>query len=157
MNKSRLCLFLLPLVIMLFSCGNAKKEYYMDGKLKSVVHIRKGKYYGKALFFNSIGDLQLECFYKNNLLQGPLIRYYNYNKKKEEQNYDKGNLDGLSTVWYEDGGKLSETTYMNGILNGPYREYHPDNRIKVQGQYLQGFFTGKWLYFDFSGNIIGEG
>jgi antitoxin component YwqK of YwqJK toxin-antitoxin module len=157
MNKSRLLLFIIPLVFILFSCKDTKKEYWPDGKLKSVVHIRGGKYYGKAVFYNPTGDLQLECFYKENLLQGPLIRYYRYNKKKEQQNFDKGNLDGLSTVWYEDGGKLSETTYMNGVLNGPYREYHPDNRIKVQGQYLRGFFSGKWLYFDFSGDVIGVG
>jgi antitoxin component YwqK of YwqJK toxin-antitoxin module len=139
------------------SCRDAKKEYWPNGKLKSVVHIRGGKYYGKAVFYQPTGDYQLVCFYKDNLLQGPLIRYYSYNKKKELQNFDKGNLDGLSTIWYEDGGKLSETTYMNGILNGPYREYHPDNHLKVQGQYLNGFFTGKWLYFNFSGDIVGEG
>ncbi len=157
MNRYRILLFIFPLVFMLFSCRDAKKEYWPNGKLKSVVHVHGGKYHGKAMFYNPTGDLQLECFYKDNLLQGPLIRYYTFNKKKEQQNYDKGNLDGLSTVWYEDGGKLSETTYMNGILNGPYREYHPDNRIKVQGQYLKGFFSGRWLYFDFSGDIIGEG
>lgn len=157
MNKSRLFLFIFPLVFMLFSCRDAKNEYWPNGKLKSVVLIRGGKYYGKAVFYYPTGDLQLECFYKDNLLQGPLIRYYTYNKKKEQQNFDKGTLNGLSTVWYEDGGILSETTYMNGGLNGPYREYHPDNRIKVQGQYLKDFYTGKWLYFDFSGDIIGEG
>jgi len=157
MQKFRLFLFIFPLIFVLFSCRDAKKEYWPDGKLKSIVHIRGGKYYGKAVFYHPTGDLQLECFYKDNLLQGPLIRYYTFNKKKEEQNYDKGNLDGLSTVWDEDGGKLAETTYMNGVLNGPYREYHPDNRIKVQGQYLHGFYTEKWLYFDFSGDIIGEG
>jgi antitoxin component YwqK of YwqJK toxin-antitoxin module len=157
MNKFRLFLFLFPFVFTLFSCKDVKKEYWQDGKLKSVVHIRGGKYYGKSVFYNPTGDLQLECFYKNNLLQGPLIRYYRYNKKKEQQNFDKGNLDGLSTVWYEDGGKLSETTYMNGVLNGPYREYHPDNHLKIQGQYLQGFYSGKWLYFEFNGDVIGEG
>jgi antitoxin component YwqK of YwqJK toxin-antitoxin module len=158
MKKSRIFLFLFLLVFVLSSCRDEKKEYDRSGKLKSVVHIRGGKYYGKAVFYYPTGDLQLECFYKDNLLQGPLIRYYTYfNKKKEEQNYDKGNLDGLSTVWYEDGGKLSETTYMNGVLNGPYREYHPNNQIRVQGQYLQGFFTGKWLYFNLNGDIIGEG
>ena len=157
MNRSRILLFVFPLVFIFFSCREEKKDYWPNGKLKSVVHVRGGKYFGKALFYLPSGNLQLECFYKDNLLQGPLIRYYAYNKKREQQNFDKGNLDGLSTVWYEDGGKLSETTYMNGILNGPYREYHPDNRIRVQGQYMNGFFSGKWLYFDFSGDIVGEG
>ncbi len=159
MNKSLLfpLVSLFCLIIIFSSCGNARKEYYPDGKLKSIVHIKGGKYYGKSVYYYSSGDIQLECFYKNNLLQGPLIRYYHYNKKKEEQNYDKGNLDGLSTIWYEDGGKFSEAIYMNGILNGPYREYHSNNRLKVQGQYLKGFFTGKWLYFDLNGDIKGEG
>jgi len=157
MKKCFFLFIILPFVILLSACSDTKKEYFPNGVLKSVVHVRDGKYYGKALFYNSSGDLQLECFYKDNLLQGPLIRYFHYLKKKEEQNYDKGNLDGLCTEYYEDGGRLTETTYMNGVLNGPYREYHPGNRIKLQGQYLKGFFTGRWLYFNYSGDIIGDG
>jgi antitoxin component YwqK of YwqJK toxin-antitoxin module len=152
-----LLIYLFLAVFIFTSCSNAVKEYYPDGKLKSVVHMKGGKYYGRSVYYNPSGDIQLECFYKDNLLQGPLIRYFNYKKKKDEQNYDKGNLDGLSTEWYEDGGKLSEATFMNGILNGPYREYHNNNRLKVQGQYLKGYFTGKWLYYDLSGDIRGEG
>ena len=45
---------------------------------------------------------------------------------------------------------------MNGVLNGPYREFHPDNRLKVQGQYLKGFYSGKWLYYDLGGDLVGE-
>jgi antitoxin component YwqK of YwqJK toxin-antitoxin module len=157
MIKSGLFLMFFLAAFIFTSCREVKKEYYPDGKLKSIVHYRGGKYYGKATFFYPTGDKQLECFYKENLLQGPMISYYIYNKKKEVQNYDKGNLDGLSTVYYQDGGKLSETTYMNGVLNGPYLEYHSENRLKIQGQYLQGFFTGKWLYFDYGGDIVGDG
>ncbi|MCX6248881.1 MAG: hypothetical protein NTW10_14235 [Bacteroidetes bacterium] len=157
MKKHGVLILLLGFLLLFPSCKDTKKEYYPDGTLKSVVHVRGGKYYGKAVFYSPNGDIQLECFYKEGILQGPLIRYYPLKKKKELQNYDKGNLDGLSTTWFLDGGKSSETTYMNGILNGPYREYHPNNRIKVQGQYLNGFFAGKWFYFNFNGDIVGEG
>jgi antitoxin component YwqK of YwqJK toxin-antitoxin module len=157
MYNFRLFLIVFSLAFLLYSCREAKKEFYSNGKLKSVVHVKGGKYYGKALFYYHTGDIQLECFYKDDLLQGPLIRYYTLNRKKEAQNYDKGELDGLSTMWYEDGGKLSETNYMGGVLNGPYREYHPNNRLKVQGQYQQGFFSGKWLYFNVGGDIVGDG
>jgi len=156
MKKTGLFLLLILLSIVLFSCTYAKNEYYGNGKLKSVVHMKGGKYSGKSVYYNAEGDLMLECFYTNNLLQGPLIRYYHYNKKKEVDNYDNGNLNGLSTMWYEDGSPMSETIYKNGVLNGPYHEYHPGNRIRIDGQYLQGYFTGKWLYYNFGGDIIGE-
>lgn len=118
--------------------------------------MKGGKYSGKSEYYSPAGDLQLECYYKDNLLQGPLIRYYRYNKKKEEQNYEKGNLDGMSTQWYEDGSRMAESTYVKGLLNGPYHEYHAGNRIKVDGQYLQGYYTGTWLYFNFGGEVVGE-
>jgi antitoxin component YwqK of YwqJK toxin-antitoxin module len=156
MKRSSLLLFFFAFAIIFSSCRNAREEYYSNGKLKSVIHIRGGKYYGKAVYYYPNGDVQLECFYKDDILQGPLIRYYTLGRKKEQQNYDKGNLDGLSTTWYPDGGKSSETTYMNGLLNGPYREYHPRDRIKVQGQYLEGFFSGRWFYFGMGGDVVGE-
>jgi antitoxin component YwqK of YwqJK toxin-antitoxin module len=151
-------LILLIIVALAFfpSCTKVKKEYWTNGQIKSEVHMKGDNYQGKAVYYFESGGIQLECFYKDNLLQGPFIRYWAFNKKKDEQNYEKGNLDGLSTTWYEDGGKETEATYMNGILNGPYHEYHPDNHIRVDGQYLNGFFSGRWLYYDFSGDIIGE-
>ena len=157
MKKKSILLILLPLVLILFSCSDAKKEYYANGKLKSIVHVRNGKYHGKALFYDQSGNLQLECFYKDNLLQGPLLRFFPLNKKKEEQNYDKGNLDGLCTTWYQDGSKQTETTYMNGVLNGPYLEFYPNNRLKIQGQYLKGFYTGRWFFYNFGGDLVGNG
>ena len=157
MKNQRALLVLFLLAFFITSCRDAKNEYYPDGKLKSVVHVRGGEYYGKAIYYLPSGDIELECFYKDNLLQGPLIRFFRFNKKKEVQNYDKGKLDGLSTTYYADGGTSAESTYMNGILNGPYREYHPYNHLKVQGQYLNGFFTGLWLYFESGGDIVGEG
>jgi uncharacterized protein len=149
-------LILLP-VFFLASCQDVKKTYWPGGKVKSVVHMKGTLYHGKAEYFSESGDLQLVCTYRDNLLEGPLIRYYPHNRKKEEQRYSRGKPDGLSTVWYEDGGKLSETTYSNGVLSGPYREYHPNQRIRIEGQYLDGFFSGRWLYSDFNGDIIGEG
>ena len=89
---------LILFTLVFCSCSNTRKEYYPSGILKSVVHVREGKYYGKSLYYYPTGDIELECFYKDNLLQGPLVRYYSYKKKKEVQNYDKGNLDGLSTT-----------------------------------------------------------
>jgi antitoxin component YwqK of YwqJK toxin-antitoxin module len=114
------------------------------------------KYEGRSVYYFEAGGIQLECNYKNNVLQGPMIRYWSFNRKKDEQNYDKGNLDGVSTSWFEDGGKASEATYKQGVLDGPFRQYHPENRIRVEGQYLNGFYTGRWLYYDMGGNIIAE-
>jgi len=155
-NRWFTLLIIIP-ILFLISCRDVEKTYWPNGKVKSVIHMKGSLYHGKAEYFSATGELLLACAYQNNLLQGPLIRYYALNKKKEEQHYSKGSLDGLSTIWYEDGGKQTEITYMNGILNGPYREYHPDNRIRVEGQYLNGYYSGKWLYYDFNGTIIGEG
>jgi antitoxin component YwqK of YwqJK toxin-antitoxin module len=152
---SILIIFLLSIVLV--SCRDVQKTYWPNGKLKSVVHLKGNIYHGKAQYYSSTGQIQLECAYQDNQLQGPLIRFYTFSRKKEEQHYSKGVLDGLSTTWYEDGWKLTETTYLNGVLNGPYREYHPENRIKVEGQYMNGYFSGRWLYYDFSGSVVGDG
>jgi antitoxin component YwqK of YwqJK toxin-antitoxin module len=46
---------------------------------------------------------------------------------------------------------------VNDTLDGISRVYYPNRTIRIEGNYLKGKFTGKWLYWDEYGNVIGEG
>jgi len=157
MNKLKLASFLLLLLILLSSCKNTKTEYWPNGSLKSEIQMKNKLYHGHAIFWYDNGNKELECYYENNVLQGPKIRYYPSGQKKEEFYYNAGKLDGLSVTWYTDGGKSSECAFINGLMNGPYHEYYPDGAIMVDGHYLGGKFTGKWFYYDSSQKIVGIG
>ena len=91
MNTKRvLLLFLLVLAV---GCSReVKKEYYPDGKLKSVLNYKKGKLEGIAKYYYENGNL------------------------KERVNYRKGKRERTGTIYYETGELKGERSYEDGKL-----------------------------------------
>lgn len=156
MNRS----LLLPMVlifIFIVGCTHTRIEYWRNGIKKSEIHFRNDRYEGKASYWYEDGKLQLECFYKNNLLDSIMTRWYNTGIKQEEAHYKNNKLDGTTITWDKKGNLESNSIYNNGVLNGPYREWYGDGTKKVEGNFSNGNYDGYWMYFDYMGTIIGEG
>jgi antitoxin component YwqK of YwqJK toxin-antitoxin module len=148
---------LILLLITGAACTHTKTESWPNGNKKSEIALNGNNYEGIARYWYEDGTIQMVCTYKNNVLDGPLTRFYTSGFPKEKRLYLNGKLNGKSISWDPTRKIQSIFNYTNDILDGHYIEYYPNGLIKVEGQYIKGDYHGMWLYYDEGGGIIGEG
>jgi antitoxin component YwqK of YwqJK toxin-antitoxin module len=94
---------------------------------------------GNAEKYNSAGVLIFKGSYKNNLLDGSYITYYDNGQIKETSHYKNGILEGLSQQYYENGQLGFEKEYKDGKLNGVQKQYHENGQIDLEIKYKNEF------------------
>jgi len=91
------------------SCSRkVEKEYYTNGKLKSVLNYKKGQLEGIALYYHENGNLKERVNYRKGKRERTGTTYYESGKLKEEITYEDGE-PVLVKVFDENGDLLSET------------------------------------------------
>ena len=58
--------------------------------------------------------------------------------------------------YFQDGTPWSEHHYVDGVKEGVYLVWWPNGERRIQGQFVKGQETGKWMFFDESGNVLKE-
>jgi len=157
MMYRKLLLICFTASILLCGCTSVEKEYYPDNQLKSQITYKSGKKNGHAIYYHANGEIQIECNYLNDKLDGVFRRFYGNGTAELFQEYREGQQHGLNRYFDANGNLLIESNYSNGKVNGAYHEWYPNRRIRSEGQYLHGMIDGKWIYYDLAGNIIGTG
>ncbi len=102
--------------------GRLIERYTVDKKTK----LKDGLH--EAFFSN--GGKSEESYYKNGVLKGEQIFYYENGQIQEVRNFDK-----------------------DGSFSGAYKSYHETGKLKSEGQYINGSMSGKWKFFYRTGNI----
>ena len=143
------------------------------------------------------GSLKLIFSWKDGVVNGDCIEYYDNKNVFWEGKFIKGVKDGLHKEYHYNGNLRSvgnykngqpinrwETYYLNGKLNtqsifdsrgiqtvitkndivgnslvengcGSYEEYHSNNNLKLRGKYIDGYPSGKWVYYNNDGSVSG--
>ncbi len=117
MDRKRSVLTLL-IVLLFVAAGcsrEVKKEYYPDGKLKSVLNYKKGKLEGIALYYYQSGNLKERVNYRKGKRERTGTTYYESGKLKEEIHYVDGKREGIK-LYNENGELISESTYKDDKL-----------------------------------------
>jgi antitoxin component YwqK of YwqJK toxin-antitoxin module len=157
---------LTPLVYLLFipgllviACTRVQTEKWPNGNKKSEITMHGGQRNGPAKYWYEDGNIQMECIYKNDRLNGNLIRYFAFpNGSREEQHtYINDTLDGIDLLWDRSGNPLIHSQFSKGKLHGTYREFYENKLIKAEGNYMNGNIDGLWLYYDDTGLVVGKG
>jgi antitoxin component YwqK of YwqJK toxin-antitoxin module len=91
---------------------------------------------------------------KTKLKQGLHEGFHSSGVKSEESHYKNGILIGEQIFYYENG-QIQEVRNLDdkGSFSGPYKSYHENGHLKSEGQYVSGAMNGKWKFFYRSGNI----
>lgn len=91
---------------------------------------------------------------KSKLKDGLHETFFPSGSKSEESNYKNGVLRG-EQIFYFENGQISESRNFDagGAFSGPYKSYHETGKLKSEGQYTNGSMSGKWKFFYRSGNI----
>ena len=106
--------------LILFVCAvgcsrEVEKEYYPNGKLKSVLNYKKGQLEGIALYYYENGVLKERVNYRKGKRERTGTTYYESGKLKEEITYVNGMRENVK-LYSEDGTLISESVYKDDKL-----------------------------------------
>lgn len=121
------------------------KEWYSNGKLKSIKEYHRDKLIGESKEYYETGEIKERVEYSSND-----INYY----ASVNKYYKNGNLEETYSCLLKNNKR---------IYDGYITKYYKNNVIKLKGRYEtippkfdKAFKTGIWRYYDSNGNYIKE-
>jgi uncharacterized protein len=152
------------------------KWYYPDGTISGEASYINGNQQGIRKEYSRAGLLLNQYIFKENVLDGPTISYYNIGEafKEYEGKYKEGKLNDTLYEFHDNGvlksskfmsngkvgngyiktfhrnGQLATTVNkINGLFEGIFRAYNYNGKLSQEGQYLGGIEIGTWkTYYD---------
>ncbi|MFT5778543.1 MAG: antitoxin component YwqK of YwqJK toxin-antitoxin module [Crocinitomicaceae bacterium] len=142
------------------------KNYYVDGRLKSVeetkgednymwefylpdsLHtaiITKGN--GEMVSFYTTGKVKEWYNYKNGLRHGLFEESSIYGHVTLKGEFKDGEKDGNWEYFYITGDKEKVSTYKSGVLDGPYKYFYDSGKLNVEGEYKKGLKADQWTWY----------
>jgi antitoxin component YwqK of YwqJK toxin-antitoxin module len=155
------------------------KRYYEDSKLKSVLFYSsdgneveatiyhpngfiasKGKYVnqlkeGKWKFYSAAfeGCLINEEEYRDNIRNGPSVKYFHDGVVAERLIYVNGKKEGEWIQYHPTGSVLLKSYYSGDMLNGKFEVWFGNGKIQFSGFYKDDAREGTWLIYNEDGSL----
>ncbi|GEM_PF-4826842 len=121
------------------SCGDtSKKEYFDNGKLKSVTPFKEGFKNGKFLEYFDNGQLKYEIPYVYDSIFGEAYEYDSLGNLISNISYRANKKDGSNITYYSSGKLKMKGQFEDGTPVGLFREYHESGLVKVEAYYVKG-------------------
>ncbi len=128
-----------------------RKTFYANGVIQSERTYLRDKLEGISKFYDELGRLKREEFYKDNLLDSLARDFYPDGKVKAEVSYRAGKKHGIAKTFNENGWLETEATFENDALVGLIKgyEYYPGGELKATyTTTIDGVLTGqKRIYY----------
>ena len=151
------------------------KEYFDNGKVKTVGFYKNKKASGNWTTYDSTGDTLSVVFYKRGKATGPFIKFIigknlrskfessnhtsnNYSDWRDERQkmvgfYRKGVVNGKFILYYQNGNIKQTGNYKKGVKNGKFIEYHDNGKLRHIEFYKKDKLDGDWEYYYNTGKI----
>jgi antitoxin component YwqK of YwqJK toxin-antitoxin module len=100
------------------------------------------------------GALISKATYKNGMLTGPYIKWWEKDKIKSIKNFVNGIEEGEYLEYFENGKIDTRGQYKDGNESGTWYFYDEDGKISSLGQYKDGDKSGTWYFYDKDGKVI---
>jgi antitoxin component YwqK of YwqJK toxin-antitoxin module len=122
-----------------------KREYYPNGKLKSIETFRDSVLYGVQLYCNKNGK-----FYRAEVYDqvGKLTAEGGIDSTKQKQ--------GQWKYFFDDGSIEALGNFKNNLKDGKWIYYYRNGKIFEKGKYVQNLPDGRWLWYYDNGNLLRE-
>ncbi len=131
------------------------KEFNENGLVKTEAHYKNNKLNGTLLRYNESGTLISREEYVDSVLQGP-AEYYTPTKNElisAHCTYKNSYLEGERTVTRQDGTLLQKENYKRGHLIGPRISFYPSGSKESEETFVDGKLHGERLLFFPSGEL----
>ena len=133
--------------------NKATQSFYIDGKEVaeqtlaangSTLELLGSIPDGPAREFDENGLLRAEAQYRDNKLEGELVRYDEKGRPLIREHYVKGQLQGPAQyyTYTAQGIVKTEAQYKNAQLHGEWASYFPDGSPCIKAQYQNGKLQG---------------
>ncbi len=120
------------------------KLYTEEGILVDDAVFKEGNRNGVTKqYYADTGNLRVEAYYVDGLLEGKIKEYYQNKKLLSEITYSNGKMNGLAQEYYENGEKKVEMYYEFNVPNGSYKMYDSTGQIKLEGIFKNEKFIPK--------------
>ncbi|WP_177160473.1 toxin-antitoxin system YwqK family antitoxin [uncultured Fusobacterium sp.] len=132
-------------------------EFHKNNKIAGVYE--NGSKEGEWRIFSNDDVLLKLNTYKDNLLNGPSVDFFDNSSIKSSKEYKDGKLDGKVIEYFDEKNVFFEGVYKNGLLNGKAKEYfvHADGSSSYsEGYYVNSEKQGLWKGYDSEGNLCSE-
>jgi hypothetical protein len=118
--------FILSLVACIKNRRQERKEYFPDGRVKSVVELQGGKRHGNCVEYYKNGQILSTCFYENDRLNGLCVFYDSTGSISMQGLYEDGFKVDRWTI-YGSNKFISQNIYYNKIGRAIYFEKFKPN------------------------------
>jgi antitoxin component YwqK of YwqJK toxin-antitoxin module len=146
-----------------------KRDYYPDGKIKSIGSYYNGVPDGVRRDYDNDGTIIASYIFKDGILEGTGIIdekgkyqgkwyfFYENGKVLETGYYRDGKKSGEWIVYDTLGNIIEVMNYFNGKLDGEYIFYFYNGNVKRKIYYQDGVAEGEYVEYDIEGNVISKG
>jgi hypothetical protein len=156
MKLTRILLYFCLLVVVFPQVISAQTFEVADGDTINLTD-KNGKKQGFWRYFWGNGDLKYEVFYENNEKEGLEIRYYDAQDCIEFSNtYKDGMLSGPSVTFYQNCSTKVEEVYVAGKKHGYERAYDENGFLQTEAKFDKGELDGSYAHFDKKGFVTYE-
>lgn len=145
------------------------KFFDKEGKLTWSYEYANDMKNGCATKYDSLGNVEKEAFYVDDVKQGEEQWFYPDGSLKKIVHYENGDEDGLAVTYNKEGIIIEEEIYNDGFLRkkqtfnqldekgektGVWRTYFPNGNIKTEISYDRGKMDGTAKEFDKTGKLV---
>jgi hypothetical protein len=99
---------------------------------------RKGARHGQCLLYYPNGQVKVECYYNDGVLDGPAWFYSDSGGLLAQYAYDKGRCQGIVVEYFPSGKASRIQRFNNGALDGPQDYFNEDGELKSVINYVKG-------------------
>lgn len=114
------------------------KEYYSNGILKEAGASLDSLKQGYWISYDSLGNLESECIYINDILNGSFNLYYPTGKPMMIGFMYQGYWEGERILYYENGNVYNKGYYKHGELDSIWEYYDENGSLDKRIQYENG-------------------
>ncbi len=131
------------------------KEFNEKDQVITVAHYKNNKLNGELIRYTDNGAEILHENYENGFLQGPAtyLTFTRDGSLTAQCTYKNSRLNGERTLTQQNGTLRCREFYKNGHLNGPRLCYYPSGHKEREENYTDGKLSGKREMFFPDGNL----
>ncbi len=113
--------------------------YHPEGeRAKSITNYVNGRKNGLHLEMNNRGQVELQCFYADDVLDGKWAKYKFGSRPEKEVTYKMGNFDGVYKEYHGNGKLQKEVNYKDGVQHGSFKQYNDQEQLVMEYEYADG-------------------
>lgn len=118
--------------------SDLSKEFYSNGSLKEVGALIDSLKQGYWITYDSVGNLQSECVYVNDIINGEFNIYYPNGEPKVIGYMYHGEWKGKRDYYYSNGNIRNTGCYEDGKLDGVWEYYDENGYLDKKIEYEKG-------------------